>query len=430
MALQTNKKKTTVAVLVNISRVLLGIVLVVSGFVKAVDPMGLFYKLGDYAMAFGVADISDAWLQFFALLLCGAEFVLGVLLFLGVYRRPVTIVTFLFFLLFTPFTLIIALWNPVRDCGCFGDAIHLSNWATFGKNVLLLVMSTLVAFKYRLFVCRVSRNARWMVALFAICYVVFLEGVALSYLPAIDFRPFAVGANLREATVDIPSEKKSLYKFEKDGVVMEFGDEDYPDSTWNYLGSRDVILKEGRPALIADFSFVDDATGEEFADIILSDSGYVGILVMERLEVANESRVDKINDMYDLFCEHEAMFYATTSSSEENILLWRKRTGAEYPILWADNIMLKTMIRSNPGFILIKDGLVVAKWNGVDMPEIDNISKSTPLESLKMTGLYKLTRGWNFWLLLFVIPIFFIVIIDRLLYKKPNSIKEKNDSEK
>ncbi len=425
MALQTNKRNTTVAVLANISRLLLGVVLIVSGFVKAVDPMGLFYKLGDYAVAFGVTTIPDGWMQFFALLLCAAEFVLGVLLLMGIYKRPVTIATFLFFLLFTPFTLVIALWNPVRNCGCFGDAIQLSNWATFGKNVVLLVMATLVTLKRRLFVCRISRDARWMVALFAISYVVFLEAVALLYLPAIDFRPFAVGANLREAVVDIPSEKKNIYKFEKDGVIKEFGDEDYPDSTWNYLSSREVVLKEGHPAKIADFSFIDDETGEEYADIILADTGYVGLLVSERLEVADESRVDKINDMYDLFCEHEAMFYAVTSSTEDDLLLWRKRTGAEYPILWADNIMLKTMLRSNPGFILLKDGKVVAKWNGTDIPEIENISKSTTLDSLKITGFYKLTRGWGFWLLLFVVPMLFIVIIDRLAYRKSKKIKEK-----
>ena len=143
MALQSKKRAVT-ALLVNVSRLLLAAVLVVSGFVKAVDPVGLSYKLGEYAGAFGLLGIDEGWLLFGATMLSAAEFLLGVFLLMGVYNRVVTSTVFLFFLFFTPFTLILALWNPVRDCGCFGDALVLSNWATFGKNVVLLICALLL----------------------------------------------------------------------------------------------------------------------------------------------------------------------------------------------------------------------------------------------------------------------------------------------
>lgn len=427
MALQTNKKEPFQAVITNLSRIVLALVLIVSGFLKAVDPMGFCYKLGEYLAAFGVDSISPGWLTFASIILCAAEFVTGVLLLMGVYRRLVVALTFIFFLFFTPLTLVLALWNPVRDCGCFGDAFHLSNWATFAKNVILLMLATLVAVKQRLFVGRISNDCRWMVALFAFSFVALLEGIALMHLPVIDFRPFAIGTNLREAVVDIPSEKRVLYKFEKEGVVKEFDDDSYPDSTWNYLGSREEVLKEGVPAKILDFSFIDDNTGDEYADIILADTGYVCLLVVECTETADESRVDKINDLYDLCCEHGAAFYAATASEGDDVLRWRKRTGAEYPILWADPIMLKTMVRANPGLLMIKDGTVVEKWNALDIPDIEKISSETALHSLKTEWFIGITRSWRFWILFFVAPLLFIVAVDGAVRGKEHLSKKRKE---
>ena len=170
-----NKKRALTATLANVSRLLLSVVLIVSGFVKDVDTTGLFYKLQEYLAAFGMEQISVGWIMAAAQLLPAAECIVGVLLLMGVYSRTVTFLVFLFFLVFTPFTLVVALWNPVRDCGCFGDALHLSNWATFGKNIVLLLFATMVFFMRRLFVRKIGLYNRWMVALFALLYVASLE---------------------------------------------------------------------------------------------------------------------------------------------------------------------------------------------------------------------------------------------------------------
>ena len=167
----SNKKRALTAILANISRLLLSAVLMVSGFVKAVDPMGLFYKVEEYLAAFGITELHDGWITAVSVTLPALEFIFGVMLLMGVYNRVVTTFVFLFFLMFTPFTLIIALWNPVSDCGCFGDAFVLSNWATFAKNIVLLILATMVCFMRRLFVRKVSLGNRWMVALFALLYI-------------------------------------------------------------------------------------------------------------------------------------------------------------------------------------------------------------------------------------------------------------------
>ncbi len=411
----SNKKRALTAILANISRLLLSAVLMVSGFVKAVDPMGLFYKVEEYLAAFGITELHDGWITAVSVTLPALEFIFGVMLLMGVYNRVVTTFVFLFFLMFTPFTLIIALWNPVSDCGCFGDAFVLSNWATFAKNIVLLILATMVCFMRRLFVRKVSLGNRWMVALFALLYISAIEYIGLAHLPIMDFRPFAVGTDLRKAVVDVPSLFKTVYRFEKDGEVKEYDDETYPDTTWNYLGSRTDILVEGKPALIADFAFLDMEEGDDYAETILEDSGYVYMLILEKIETADESRVDKINELYDYCHERAIPFYAATASDTPEVDLWKKRTGADYPILWADDVMLKTMIRSNPGVLLVKDGVVVAKWNVKDLPSVDDMRRGATLMPEKSNVMYQYLRSWKLWLLFFVAPILFIAFIDVLI---------------
>ena len=236
-----------------------------------------------------------------------------------------------------------------------------------------------------------------------------------------------MGSDLRTATEDVPAEYKVVYRLEKDGLIEEFTDETYPDSTWKYLGSRTDVVKEGRMAQISDFSFLDG--GEyDYATDILSDSGYLFILVMHSIESADESRVDKINELYD-FCEENGLpFYAATSSDEAEMQLWRKRTGAEYPILWADDIMLKTMVRANPGVVMLKDGKVVGKWNVEYMPQIEDYTPDTVLQEL--SGKQSGVCSWQSWLFVLSLSVLFFVVFDLLAGdKKKKTVKTDENSE-
>ena len=419
------KKILLMTLLTNACRVILAVVFMVSGFVKAVDPMGFFYKLKDYAQAFDVTCFSDAWLQFFAMLFVAVEFVAGFFLLTGVYRKVVSWLVMLVMLVYTPLTLYIAIKNPVPDCGCFGDALQLTNWETFAKNVFLLLVALPVCIKSSLFRRCISRGNRWLAVVFAISYIVLVEGMSMWHLPVIDFRPFAVGTDIQASMRGVPAQYKVYATYEKAGVQREFSADSLPDASWVYIGGRNELVKPAVLPSINDFSFIDLSTGYDIADDILCDTGYVALLVAPSLETADESRVDKINDLYDYCKENGLAFYAASSSGEEAVGQWRMRTGAEYPIYWADDVMLKTMIRANPGLVLLRGGCVVEKWNVVDVPELD-AGSSSGLQKSK-TGYVATMRGLRFWLLLFAVPMAFILLADMffaVVTKKREPAKE------
>ncbi|MBR5891383.1 MAG: DoxX family protein [Bacteroidaceae bacterium] len=432
MASASKIKSRSVLLLTNLCRLLLAVVFIVSGFVKAVDPKGLLYKLQEYVSAFSLTDIIDSdWLMPAAVVLSAVEFVLGVLLLMGTCRRFSAIATLFLMLLFTPWTLVLAIWNPVHDCGCFGDAFQLSNWATFFKNVLLLVMAAYLWVKRSRIVRFVSTRGSWMVTLFALVYIGTVEYIGLEHLPVMDFRPFHVGADLNEGIRDIPAEYKMLYRYEKDGEVLELEQEGAPDSTWNYLGTRTDLLSEGVPARIQDFWFAGMDDGDDISETLLNDTNYICLLVLEDVARADESRVDKINDMYDYCTDNGIAFYALTSSLDDDVALWKKHTGAEYPFYSGDNLLLKTMIRSNPGILVLKGGKVVAKWNVVDAPDLygDDASAEddgAPLFMHAAANAGKLGKLFH-WMFMFFTPLLIIFLVDVLT--SPRGKKKQQQTE-
>lgn len=419
-----SKKSIFYTVLTNVSRLLLALVLVLSGFVKAVDPKGTMYKLQEYTDAFSIDAFSNDWLLFFAIILAALEFLLGLFLLMGVYRKFVAFVVFLVFIIFTPFTLYVAISDAVADCGCFGDAIGLSNKASFFKNLFLLSLSVIVFLGRRRFVLNISAKNRWMIVLFSIFYISFLETVSLSDIPVLDFRNYAVGNNLRELVQGENDIYKAVYTFEKDGNTREFEQDSLPDESWTFVDSRSLLVAEGRKPIIGDFSILDWNNDYDITEDILADTGYVCIVVAELLEEASVGRVDKINDLYDYCLEFDLMFLAVTSSDEENIELWRKRTGAEYPVYWADNMLLRTMVRANPGMLLLKDGVIIGKWNIVNMPEAEQMFAPGFSFKKALVGALNMS-GYVFWLLLLVLPIIVIVFIDLATGHKKKSAKSE-----
>ena len=410
MGLQS-KKGVLCTVLVNLSRLVLALVLVFSGFVKAVDPKGTMYKLQEYADAFSIELFSADWLLFFAIVLATVEFLIGVFLFLGVYRRTVSMAVFGVFLLFTPFTLYVAISDAVSDCGCFGDAIGMSNWESFFKNLFLFLLSLAVFMGRRRFVFGMSVKNRWMAILFSAFYISVVQGISLSYIPILDFRNYAVGNNLRELVQGEPDTYRVLLTYEKNGEKREFAQDSLPDSTWLFVESRSELVSEGRKPVIGDFAILDWESDYDMAEDILADTGFVFMMVAESLDEASVGRVDRINDLYDYCSEHDLCFCAATSSDEDDIQLWRKRTGAEYPIYWADYMLLRNIVRANPGMVLMKDGVIVGKWNVGNMPDVGQMMSQGGSERLAKNAVYGID-GMVFWSLLFILPLLVIVLLD------------------
>lgn len=402
---------------------MLAALFIFSGFVKAVDPLGSFYKIQDYLTAFGIISWFPAYLPLlFAIVLSSAEFCVGVFLFFGVRRKIASTLALLLMGVMTPLTLYLALANPVSDCGCFGDAWVLTNWQTFGKNIVLLVAAIAVFRDRKLMFRFVTLKIEWMVSLYTLLFVFALSFYCLEYLPVLDFRPYKIGTNIK-AGMEIPEGAKpsvfeSRFVLEKDGRRQEFTLDNYPDSTWTFVETRTVLKEKGYEPPIHDFSMISLGTGEDITDSVLSDKGYAFLLVAHRIEEADDSNIDLINEIYDYSAEHGYGFYALTSSPDEEIGMWRERTGAEYPFCQMDDITLKTIIRSNPGLLLIKDGTILNKWSDNQLPDEyvlnDSLDKLELGQQKQENNLY--TIGYV--LLWFIVPLTLVIGIDILVIKR------------
>ena len=355
------------------ARTVLGATFLFSGFVKAIDPLGTQYKFQDYAAALGVADYVPDWATLLSsVLLSALELSLGAFMLLAIARRLVSRAALLFMAVMTAVTVWIWIADPVKDCGCFGDALSLTNGETLLKNFVLTSLA-LVAARWPLAAGRLmSRAAQWMVVQAVPVASVVLSLWCLYDLPLIDFRPYHVGADIR-AGMEIPEDAEqpvieTTFIMEKDGVRKEFSLEDYPDSTWTFIDSRSVTVKEGYVPPIHDFSIIDD-TGTDITDDILSAPEYAFLLISPNLEHADDQNFGSIDQIYEYCLERRYTFVCLTASSDAAVARWRELTGAEYPFCNTDATTLKTVIRSNPGLMVLKQGVVVGKWSHNRLPE-------------------------------------------------------------
>lgn len=282
-------------------RFILAVVFIFSGFVKAIDPLGTQYKIQDYLDAFGWTNfIPDVFPLIASFVLGWFEFCLGVYLFFGIRRRlaPRTMVVVMSVM--TPLTLWLAVTNPVSDCGCFGDAVTLSNWETFGKNVILWIMAIfLLAHRRRIFPL-VTVRLDWLIALYSSVYIFCVIVYSYQNLPLFDFRPYHIGADIK-AGMSIPEGKKptefeTRFILQKNGEEKEFTLENYPDSTWTFVDSKTVVKKAGYEPLVQDFAIINLEDGEDLTDRILSDENYFFLMVAHQLQQADDSAFDLIND--------------------------------------------------------------------------------------------------------------------------------------
>ena len=407
------------SIIVNVCRFVVAPVFIFSGYVKAVDPLGTQYKIQDYLQALGLGESVPDWLTLgTSVALSAIEFTLGILLLFAIHRRVVSRLIVVFMAVMTPITLWLALANPVQDCGCFGDAVKLTNWQTLWKNVALLAMSLVIA-RWPLSMVRfISRTNQWIVMNFTVIYIVATSLWSLWDLPRFDFRPYHVGANILEG-MEMPEgeqlpQLETTFILEKDGVQREFTLDNYPDSTWTFIDSKTVQVSEGYVPPIHDFSLVRTDTGDDITDIVLSDTSYTFLLIAPFLEHADDSSFGAIDQIYEYAEQHGYAFYGVTSSDDVAIERWRDLTGAEYPFCQADATTLKTIIRSSPGLVLLRGATVIRKWSHNALPDPDVLSK--PLDQLPEGHLPddSVPRKLLAILLWFALPLTLLTIADRL----------------
>lgn len=420
--------QTTKKIAAECSRILIGVVFIFSGIVKAIDPMGGEFKFQDYFSAFGF-DMLQPFTLMFSFSLSALEFTLGVCILLGVYRRYATLLVLVLMLFMTPFTFYLALFDPVSDCGCFGDALVISNWETFFKNVVLLAASIILFIYNQKLLQAYTFKVYWFVALYAYVFCFAFAFINYTELPIIDFRPYKVGVNIPDA-MSIPanapqSEEKYAFIYEKDGVKKEFSLDNYPegDSTWTFVEQKVEVIKPGYIPPINNFS-ITNTEGNDITDSILQNTKGVFLLISSKLEKANDADIEQINNIYDFAAEENIPFYCLTASDEDQIKEWRNNTGAEYPFCFTDETTLKTIIRSNPGLVLIKDGTILQKWSHNDLPEeeqIENVMNGyLSGKTVKQKEDDRLLTN----LLSFTLPLLLVWIYDLLRNRRKSKKKE------
>ena len=386
--------KRTKTIIAAICRTLLGLVFIFSGAVKAIDPLGTVYKIEDYLKAFEgfftnllPAAEAAAWV------LIVLELLLGVCMVLNVRTKCTSWIALLFYCVMTPLTLYIALTNPVSDCGCFGDAIVLTNWQTFWKNVVLIVLAIILV------ALRKSTHPLWrgwmelVIATTTIAAAISFMTWTKQHLPIKDFRPYKIGNHLPTIMEDYePDQYEYTYICAKDSVEQAFTAENYPDSTWTLVRYESKLIKKGYESPIHDFEVI-NADGDDITGDILESTTPVTLVIMYDLAKADKSQMTKVEELYYaaqqyIASEEEEViescdsitndstysenteyseityntnFYIITGSNTDEFVV-------EYPALsecicTCDPVTLKTIVRANPGVIVLKDGIVIDKYN-------------------------------------------------------------------
>ena len=361
-----------------IARIIFGLVFLFSGFVKAVDPLGTAYKISDYLEAFSLTSLD--FLAFpAALILIATEFAIGFNILLNVHLKATTWVAGIFMLVMTPITLYLAISNPISDCGCFGDAIVMTNWQTFYKNVVLCVILAIIALLQNQSRPWLSNMGASIVTLLPILISFGISIYCYNLLPILDFRPYKKGNNIIEGMQipeDAPLDKyETTFFYEKDGVEQAFTLDNYPaeDSTWTFVRQESKLIEQGFVPPIHDFSIITE--DGDITDLVLEDAGYTLLVISHKVEKASTKNIKCVKSTIANAKKAGAKVIWLTSSYSDDIEKFKSEYGINDTFGATDDITLKTIVRSNPGLVLIKDATVIEKWHHNSLPTKEKLNQ-------------------------------------------------------
>lgn len=360
-----------------LSKIVLGLTFLFSGFVKSVDVYGTTFKIVDYFHAFHL-DIFQPLSKLLAFGIVGFEFLLGILIIIGIYAKVVSklVISIVFFMMLL--TLYIALFNNVEDCGCFGDVLILSNWATFFKNIVLLIFAFIFVIYHRLVIPLFSIKIRKYVLRYSFIYISGILLYSYIYEPLFDFRPYHVGAKLMPFdSINKKNKDQVSLIYRKDGEEKVFTLETAPwqNGEWTYVETRINSLNIENTKSIADFSIQNIKFDKEnkptiidITDKVLLDSEYSFFLLIPDLSILSDIQYDTINKIALYAGNNKCNVYCLTASTRNEVLQFKENLNPEIMICLADNRLINTIVRTSPGLMIMKKGLIVAKWSRWSFP--------------------------------------------------------------
>jgi uncharacterized membrane protein YphA (DoxX/SURF4 family) len=361
-------------IIILVSRILAGLVFVFSGFVKAIDPSGSAIKFEEYFLAFHLDFLISTALPL-AILLGAAEMMIGLNLLVGL-RMKLTAWLLLFFMsFFTILTLILALTNPVSDCGCFGDALKLTNWQTFGKNIILLIPTLIIFINRDKFINFSTSFAEWTLTGANLILPILISVYCLVHQPLLDFRPYKIGTHIPDKMTipdGAPMDKyESILVYKKDGVQQSFTESNFPwqDTTWKWVETRQILISRGYETPIHDFSITNTA-GIDITEQVLTDSAYVLLIIAPKLEKAAMKGMQRMNELAMKAENLGFNTYCLTSSTNIQVDDFKNSFKPVFELCTTDETTLKTIIRANPGLLILREGTILGKWNYNDVPYV------------------------------------------------------------
>lgn len=368
----------------NASRYIIALVFIFSGLVKAVDPLGSTYKFIDYFYAFNLDWLEPSAL-IFSILLSAVEFAIGFALLSNALTRISSVFMFAFMSFFTALTLVLAIYNPVSDCGCFGDAIKLTNWQTFYKNLIFMIPATFVFWQRRHFQPRFGRNAQILIVIIGFLSASLMSHYSYRHLPLIDFRPYAVGTDIQlsmkthwEGAPQPVFETTIVY--EKDGQQKAFKTNELPDSTWTWVETNSEQIDKGYEAPIYNFN-ISDENKNDITDQILNFDGYTLMLVAYDLERVPNKTIAHLKMLSDVSQANGYQFFILTAANNDEVKEFSQSYAFSSTFYYADPITLKTIVRSTPGLVLLHRSTILNKWHYNDFPKENELSEYALFES-------------------------------------------------
>lgn len=385
----------------NMCRYFAGILFVFSGFVKADDPLGSKYKFIDYFEAWGIDHIFGEAALTLGILLSTIELLVGLALLFKIFPKWSSLGALIFMIVFVPITLYLALQQNisgkelVHDCGCFGDALVLTNWQTFVKNIIIVVPVLITFIFHKRFDDLIADKFSYIILGVFTIAILGLSVYALRHLPPIDFRPYKIGVQLvcDKCSADGATSPDNVivrqyadFKNLKTGEHKEFDIvNNYPDTTWEY--NPDVPVREEREKIasteldtlplqntyaVESMMFMNGSEDETCR--IITDTSYVIMVIHYDITKSDPKNQANINAVYKWAQSKGYAFYGATSSLDNAIAKYSQETGAAYPFVSADDILLKTIVRANPGVVLLKNGKIINKWHNNDVPTVEEFN--------------------------------------------------------
>ena len=368
--------------LVSISRILVGVLFIISGLIKANDALGFSYKLDEYFVVFHMEFLNGAGLAI-AMLICIFEVALGVALLVGYRMVMVSWLMLLMILFFTFLTFYSAYFDVVKDCGCFGDALKLKPWESFYKDVVLLVLILIIFVKRKNIKPMIGDKFAGFMSATGLILTTWFTWHCYTHLPVKDFRPYAIGKNITEGMTLPPGAITDsvvmvfIYKDKKTGAQVEAGMDQVSTYSGNeqyeFVDRLDKVVREGDKAAIHDFA-IKDAEDNDLTSDFLSRPDYVFMLIAYDLTKADVKAQDKVNALAAACQKNDFEFFGLTSTIPTETDKFRHDHQNMFPYYFCDGTALKTIIRSNPGLVLLKQGTVIDMWHHNDFPTYEELN--------------------------------------------------------